>query len=117
MNIKHFIETQPCPYCEKPITNETLIKEPNEFFTTQQVKTFCPHCHGQVEKSISIKYLMIGLFLLFIISFGQGWLRELHIINEGWLRALGALLNFFVAFPIAMLSFIKSPYVRSKNTA
>lgn len=105
-----------CPYCEQPIDDKTLIKEPNKFFTTQQVKTFCPHCHGEVDKSVPIKQLSLGLFLMLIMTVCQGYLRELHIMDEFWLRTLGVLFTICIAFPIIFLGVINAPYICSKNT-
>lgn len=115
MNLNRFIKTHTCPYCEKPITDKTLIKEPNKFFTTKEVKTFCPYCHGQVEKTILKKYVALGLVLMLIIAQIQAYLRTLPSLSEFWIVVVGALLNFLVAFPITMYGGINASYVRSKT--
>lgn len=86
--IKVLIKQQYCPYCEQPISDNTLINEPNKFLTTKKVKSFCPHCYGQVEKTVLIKMLILGSLVMLLIAFAQGYLRNYQILGDKWISLL-----------------------------
>ncbi|WP_147287353.1 hypothetical protein [Moraxella bovis] len=98
--IQKLIKTQYCPYCEQVISDKTLIKQPAKFLTVKETKTFCPHCHGQVEKSLSLKHICIALILGLMIAFLQSWLRELQVFDKNVISILGVVLNCLFVFPI-----------------